>query len=36
MPFDPWRGFVLARIDAEIAQYKWETPVYDGNGAVVA
>jgi hypothetical protein len=24
MPFDPWRGFVLARIDAEIAQYKWE------------
>jgi hypothetical protein len=24
MPFDPWRGFVLARIDAEIEQYKWE------------
>ncbi len=24
VPFDPWRGFVLARIDAEIAQYKWE------------
>lgn len=23
-PFDPWRAFVLARIDAEIAQYMWE------------
>jgi len=21
---DPWRGYVLARIDAEIAQLKWE------------
>lgn len=24
MPFDPWRRFVLARIDAEIGQYRWE------------
>lgn len=24
LPFDPWRRFVLARIDAELAQYGWE------------